>query len=274
MTLISTRDGHHIYVKIWGEGRPVVLIHGWPLSSDSWDYHAMKIADAGFKVIAYDRRGFGRSDQPFNGYDYDSLSDDLSEVMKATGANKDATLIGFSMGGGEIARYMSRHDGRGVNKCVLVSSVVPYMLKADDNPNGVDRTVFAQMNEAILGDRAKFFTDFFNDFFGVSVLSSPVSQEFLQWNRSVAMQASLKATLACANAFATTDFRSDLASFRVPTLVVHGTADSTVPIDATGREAVKGITMAELKEYLGAPHGLLETHRVQLERELITFLKN
>lgn len=272
MTMIPTRDGHGLYVKIWGSGRPVVLIHGWPLSADSWDYHAMKIADAGYKVIAYDRRGFGRSDQPFGDYDYDSLSDDLSDVMKATGADEDATLVGFSMGGGEVARYMSRHAARGVRQCVLVSSVVPYMLKTDDNPGGVDQSVFDQMTAAILTDRPKFFADFFKDFYGVGMLSRPVSDEFLQWTRSVAMQASLKSTLACAKSFATTDFRDDLAAFTVPTLVIHGTDDATVPIDASGRPAAKGIATAQLKEYDGAPHGLFASHKEQLEQDLLTFL--
>jgi len=273
MTMIPTRDGHALYVKIWGEGRPVVLIHGWPLSADSWDYHAMQIADAGFRVISYDRRGFGRSDQPFGDYDYDSLSDDLSDVMKATKA-EDASLIGFSMGGGEVVRYMSRHAGRGVRQCGLISSVVPYMLKTDDNPSGVDRSVFDQMTEAMLADRPKFFASFFKDFYGVGMLSSPVSDELLQWTRSVAMQASLKATLACANSFATTDFRPDLDAVTVPTLVIHGTEDATVPIDASGRPAARAIKHATLKEYEGAPHGLFATHQKQLETDILGFLKS
>ncbi len=273
MTMIPTRDGHALYVKIWGEGRPVILIHGWPLSADSWDYHAMKIADAGFKVVSYDRRGFGRSDQPFGEYDYDSLSDDLSDVMTATECD-DAAIIGFSMGGGEVVRYMSRHAGRKVKQCGLISSIVPYMLKTDDNPKGVDRSVFDQMTKALLSDRPKFFADFFNDFYGVGMLSKPVSSEFLQWTQNVAMQASLKATLACAESFATTDFRPDLAAVTVPTLVIHGTDDKTVPIDASGRPAAKAIATATLKEYEGAPHGLFATHKEQLEHDLLHFLRN
>lgn len=272
MTMIPTRDGHGLYVKSWGEGRPVVLIHGWPLSADSWDYHAMKIADAGFRAIAYDRRGFGRSDQPFGDYDYDSLSDDLSDVMTAMEV-EDASIIGFSMGGGEVARYMSRHAGRHVKQCGLISSVVPYMLKTDDNPNGVDQSVFDGMGEAILSDRPKFFADFFKDFYGVGLMSRPVSDEFLQWTRSIAMQASLKATLACAGSFATTDFRPDLSAITVPTLIIHGTDDATVPIDASGRPAAKAIASATLQEYDGAPHGLFATHKEQLESDLIAFLK-
>ncbi len=271
MTMISTRDGHALYCKVWGIGRPVVLLHGWPLSADSWDYHAMKIADAGFKVIAYDRRGFGRSDQPFGEYDYDSLSDDLSDVMTATQC-KDASIIGFSMGGGEVVRYMSRHAGRHVKQCALISSIVPYMLKTGDNPHGVDQAVFDQMTAAMLNDRAAFFAAFFKDFYGVGILSKLVSDEYMQWTRSVAMQASLKATLACAKSFATTDFRPDLAAVTVPTLIIHGTEDQTVPIGASGRPAAKGIVNATLKEYEGAPHGLFATHQKQLETDLLMFL--
>lgn len=273
MTMIPTRDGHALYVKQWGSGRPVVLLHGWPLSADSWDYHAMKIADAGFRVISYDRRGFGRSEQPFGDYDYDALSDDLSDVMTSTKA-EDATIMGFSMGGGEVVRYMSRHAGRHVRQCGLISSVVPYMLKTDDNPHGVDQAVFNEMTEAILSDRPKFFSDFFKDFFGVGLVPKPVSDEYLQWTRSVAMQASLKATLACASSFATTDFRPDLAAVTVPTLIIHGTKDATVPIDASGRPAAKAIADATLKEYDGAPHGLFATHKEQLAEDLISFLKS
>ncbi len=273
MTMIPTRDGHGLYVKNWGTGRPVVLIHGWPLSADSWDYHAMKLADSGFRAIAYDRRGFGRSDQPFGDYDYDSLSDDLSDVMTAMKV-EDACIIGFSMGGGEVARYMSRHAGRHVKQCGLISSVVPYMLKTDDNPNGVDQAVFDGMTEAMLADRPKFFGGFFKDFYGVGWMSKPVSDEYLQWTRTVAMQASLKATLACANSFATTDFRPDLPALTVPTLVIHGTSDATVPIDASGRPAAKGIISASLKEYDGAPHGLFATHKEQLADDLLAFLKS
>ncbi|MCA9149924.1 MAG: alpha/beta hydrolase [Planctomycetales bacterium] len=273
MPLIPTRDGHVLYAKQWGSGRPVVLIHGWPLSADSWDYHALQLADAGFRVIAYDRRGFGRSEQPFDGYDYDSLSDDLSDVMTATEAI-DATIIGFSMGGGEVARFMSRHAGRHVQQCVLISSIVPYMLKTNDNPHGVEGNVFEQMSEALLADRPHFYGDFFKDFFGVGMLAKPVSEEYLQWTRSIAMQASLKATLACVKSFGTTDFRADLDAMTVPTLIIHGTEDITVPIDATARSTAKVIPNAVLKEYAGAAHGLFATHREKLAADLIEFLKS
>ena len=272
MNHVTTADQTKLYVKDWGTGRPVILTHGWPLSSDSWDDQAMALADAGFRAIAYDRRGFGRSSQPWSGYDYNTFADDLATVIEQTGA-KDATLVGFSMGGGEVARYMSRHNGKGLVKAALVSSVVPFMLKTADNPHGTDASAFDEMTTAMKGDRAKFFAGFFKDFFGVSLVSHPASAELLEWARSVSMQASLKATLACAKAFATTDFRPDLAAFRVPTLIIHGTADKTVPIDASGRAAAKGIAGAELIEYEGAAHGLFATEKERFTRDLLEFVK-
>lgn len=273
MPYVTTKDDTKLYVKQWGTGRPVVLLHGWPLSADSWDDHAMAIADAGMRAISYDRRGFGRSSQPWVGYDYNTMADDLAAVLEATGAQQDATLIGFSMGGGEVARYLSRHGGKGIAQAVLVSAVVPYMLKTADNPDGVDQSTFDQMSAAMKQDRAQFFASFFKTFYGEGLLSKPVSEELLEWSRSVAMMASLKATLACAEAFATTDFRGDLPAFNVPTLIVHGTSDKTVPIDATGRASARGISHSQMIEYDGAPHGLFATHKQQLTNDLLTFLR-
>lgn len=272
MNYITTDDDTRLYVKDWGSGRPVILLHGWPLSSDSWDDQALAIADAGYRAIAYDRRGFGRSSQPWSGYDYDSLTDDLAAVVEYAGA-QDAILVGFSMGGGEVARYMSRHAGRSVSKAVLVSSVVPYMLKTTDNAEGTDPSVFEAMTQGMKEDRAGFFKGFFEHFFGVGLLTSPVSEEIEEWARSLAMQASLKATLECARSFATTDFRADLAAFDVPTLVIHGTDDKTVPIDAAGRAAARGIATSTLIEYDGAPHGLFATHKDRLTKDLLDFIR-
>ena len=272
MNYVTTKDQTKLYVKDWGSGKPVIMMSGWPLTADSWDDQAMAIADAGYRAISYDRRGFGRSSQPWSGYDYDTLSDDLAAVIDQTGA-QDAMLVGFSMGGGEVARYMSRHGGKSVSKAVLVSSVVPYMLKTADNPNGTDEAAFEQMTRGMKDDRAKFFGGFFHDFFGVGMLSHPVSDQVLQWCVNVAMQASLKATLECAKSFATTDFRPDLAKFNLPTLIIHGTADNTVPIDASARAAAKAITGSKLIEYDGAPHGLFATHKEQLTNDLLSFLR-
>jgi pimeloyl-ACP methyl ester carboxylesterase len=229
----------------------------------------MALVAAGFRTIAYDRRGFGRSDQPGSGYEYDTLADDLATVIEQTGAH-DAVLVGFSMGGGEVARYLSRHGSTHVTQVALISSVVPYMLKTSDNPNGTDQSVFDQMTAAMRQDRAHFFAGFFKDFFGVP--SQAVSNEVLEWARSLAMQASLQATLECAKAFATTDFRSDLSAFSMPTLIIHGTDDKTVPIDAAGRAAARSIPHAKLIEYRGAAHGLFVTHKAQLTNDLMAFL--
>jgi non-heme chloroperoxidase len=270
---ITTADQTQLYVKDWGQGRPVVLLHGWPLSADSWDDQAMPIAEAGYRVIAYDRRGFGRSSQPWTGYDYDTLTDDLAAVIEQTGA-QGAVLAGFSMGGGEVARYMSRFGGKSVAKAALISSVVPFMLKTDDNPHGTEASVFAEMTTGMKEDRAKFFGGFFKDFYGVGLISHPTSSEQVHSSWNVAMQASLKATLACAGAFASTDFRPDLAHFKVPTLIIHGTDDKTVPIDAAGRAAAKGIAGSTLIEYEGAPHGLQATHKERLTQDLLAFIRS
>lgn len=273
MPFIETRDGNDLYVKDWGdEGRTIILIHGWPLSSDSWDDQAVALANAGYRVLAYDRRGFGRSDQPWEGYDYDTFADDLADVMEAAEIEADAALVGFSMGGGEIARYMSRHGGKGVRKAVLVGSVVPYLLKTEENPNGAPAEAFEQIKDGIRKDRPDFFRSFFKDFFGVGAIYHPVSQATLDWAWQIAMQAGLKPTLDCVDAFGKTDFRPDLAHFKVPTLVIHGTKDATVPIDASGRAAAAGIAGAELIEYDGAPHGLFATHKDQLTDDLLRFL--
>ncbi len=270
MAIVTTKDGVQLYVKDWGEGRPVVMLHGWPLSSDTFDDLSLAIASAGMRAIAYDRRGFGRSEQPWSGYDYDTLSDDLAAVIDQMDA-EDVTLVGFSMGGGEVARYMSRHAGAKVSRAVLISSVVPYLMRTSDNPEGVPQSAIDAMTLGIKEDRAQFWSGFFEDFYGVGVINRPVSGEVLEWSRAMAMSASLKATLDCANAFATTDFRSDLSAFRVPTLVIHGSADETVPIAATGRAAAAGIANSSLIEYEGAPHGLFASHKVRLIKDVLQF---
>ncbi len=275
MPFIETRDGEDLYVKDWGEdGPPVILIHGWPLSADSWDEVAVALCEAGYRVLAYDRRGFGRSEQPWHGYDYDTFADDLADIIEAAEIEDGAAVVGFSMGGGEVARYMSRHGGKGVAKAALIGSVVPYLPKTADHPDGVDPSVFQSMAEGIRKDRPDFFRSFFKQFFGQGVLSHPVSQARLDWAWRIAMQAGLRPTLAAANAFATTDFRSDLSALKVPTLVIHGTADDIVPIDITARAVIKAVPQATLIEYEGAPHGLFATHTDRLIEDLLAFLKS
>jgi pimeloyl-ACP methyl ester carboxylesterase len=270
MTRITARDGTGLYLRDWGQGRPVVLIHGWPLSGDSWEYLSVRLAGAGFRVIAYDRRGFGRSDQPFSGYDYDTLADDLAAIL--TGLSlEDVVLVGFSMGGGEVARYMSRHAGKGVSRAVLISSVVP-MLQDGGRGAGVDPDDLQAIRDGLRADRPAFLETFLRIFYGNGVFGGGVSDALLDWSLQMALQASPKATLDCVTAFGTTDFRPDLASFHVPTLVLHGTADRTVPIEATAHEAVRLMPAAKLIEYEGGAHGIIATHADQLFSDLLAFL--
>jgi pimeloyl-ACP methyl ester carboxylesterase len=273
MPIITTRDGVDLYVKDWGSGRPVVLIHGWPLNADSWEDQALALAEAGYRVIAYDRRGFGRSGQPWTGYDYDTLSDDLAAVIEATGAD-DAALFGFSMGGGEVARYMARHSGKNVSTAGLIASVVPYMLKDATNPDGTPADVVEeQMKAPIRRDRPAFFSQFAKYFYGLGTITSPVSDGVLHSFERMAAQGSIKAVLDCIDAFMKTDFRPDLPSFNVPTLIVHGTSDQTVPIDLSARVAARGIRDATLIEYEGEPHGLNVTAKDRLTADMLAFLR-
>ncbi len=270
---IETRDGTHLFAKSWGTGRPVVLTHGWSLSADWWEEMAVTLAEQGFRAITYDRRGFGRSDQPWHGYDYDTFADDLADVIAALDAGGDLALVGYSMGSGEVARYMSRHGGRGVTRAALISPVVPLLLKADDNPDGYDPAKFDKMTADLRQDRPSFFQSYGKSLYGVGLVHHPVGQARLDWTFHMNMQAGLWPLLAARQAFGRTDFRGDLPAFTVPTLVVHGTADTDAPIEATGRAAARGIADARLLEYDGATHGLPITHADQLAADLSAFLK-
>ncbi len=272
MAFIETTDKTTLFYNDWGSGRPVVLIHGWPLDSDMWEYQSVFLASHGLRVIAYDRRGFGRSSQPWSGYDYDTMADDLKVVLDGLNLN-DVTLVGFSMGGGEVARYMGRHGGARVTKAVLVSAVTPYLLKAPDNPDGIERGTFDQMIEGLKKDRPNFLATFGKQFFGAGLLNFTVTSEILQWALMMAMLGSPKATLDCVRAFSETDFRGDLAAFRVPTLIIHGDADAAVPPAKSARVAASMIQGAELKEYSGAPHGLFFTEKDRLNQDLLAFIQ-
>ncbi|GEO99922.1 alpha/beta fold hydrolase [Methylobacterium haplocladii] len=272
MPTITMQDGTELYVKAWGSGRPVVLIHGWPLNADMWDYQSQALAEAGFRVIAYDRRGFGRSSQPSGGYDYDTFADDLAAIIEH-GDLSDAVLVGFSMGGGEVARYIGRHGTARIGRTALVGAVPPYLLKGPDNPDGVDGSVFTGMKEGIAADRAQFFVDFGKTFLGVGRPGVDVSNGLQQWTLQLALQAGLRGTLACVDAFGTTDFRRDLEAFDTPTLVIHGDDDQVVPFEVSGRRAAGAIPGAELKVYAGAPHGLYATHKDRLSEDLIAFAR-
>ena len=272
MPYIDTPDGTRIYYTDWGAGAPVVLIHGWPLNSDSWDVQANFLAEHGVRVITYDRRGFGRSDKPWNGYDYDTLAADLHALLE-TLALTDATLVGFSMGGGEVVRYLSKYGSAGrVSKAVLVSAVTPYLLKTDSNPDGVDAKVFEDIETQIRKDRPAFLESFGPKFYGRSVVNHTVSEAQLQWTLQMALTATTRSTLATAKSWATTDFREEMKRITIPVRVIHGTSDHTVPIDASGRRAAKLLPNATLSEYDGEPHGLFLTAADKLNEELLQFV--
>ncbi len=272
MPMIEAADKTQIFYNDWGTGRPVVLIHGWPLDSDMWEYQSVFLASQGLRVVAYDRRGFGRSGQPWNGYDYDTLADDLKTLLDTLDLN-DVTLVGFSMGGGEVARYMGRHGGARVTKAVLVSAVTPYLVQAESNPDGVPRDVFDQIEDGLRRDRPNFLATFGKQFFGAGLLNFTVTSEILQWSQMMALLGSPKATIDCMRAFSETDFRQDLAAFKVPTLVIHGESDATVPFDKSGKLAPAMIPGATLKIYSGAPHGLFFTEKDRLNQDLLEFIQ-
>jgi non-heme chloroperoxidase len=271
MPTIKNRQGHALYVKEQGQGRPVVLIHGWPLQADAWDHLGLCLAEAGLRAIAYDRRGFGRSDQPADGYDYDRFADDLEDVLAHAGA-EDATLIGFSMGGGEVARYLSRQGPGRIRNAVLIGSVVPLLVRTADHSEGVDPAVYEGVLQAIRNDRAAFFRKFFSSFYGTDQRPGLVSEEVLQWSWNMAMQAGLGPTLACVKAFSSTDLRPDLKAMTVPLLLVHGKADNTVPIDITSRAVARQLPHARLIEYEGHAHGLLASNKEQLAKDILAFM--
>ena len=272
MPYATAKDGTKLYYKDWGKGDPVVLLHGWPLTADTWDDAACRLVEAGKRCIMPDRRGFGRSDQPWDGHDYDTYADDVAAVLDDAGVAEPVALVGFSMGGGEVARFLTKQGAQRVSKAVLISSVVPHVAQSDDNPEGVPQSKLDEMTEGMKTDRAHFFSGFFETFFGVGMVSAPVSDEVLMnaWRQT--MMAGLRPTLAAAKAFATTDFRPDLKSFTVPTLIIHGTADNTVPIDATARVVAEKVPNAELIEYDGSPHGLFATDKDRLIDDLLGFL--
>lgn len=260
-----------IFYEDNGHGKALLFIHGWPLNGDQWEYQVGPLLEAGYRCITYDRRGFGRSDRPSTGYDYITFATDMKAVIDATGAT-DITLVGFSMGGGEIAKYFSEFGGINVSKVVLISTILPFMLLTDDNKEGVPQQVFDEMAEGIKNDRPAFLENFTKNFSNVGLLNSPVSDAYMQQSINVAMQASGVATLKAANSFATTDFRNDLAHINVPCLIIHGTADKIVPIDKSSDRTSAMMPSATYKKYEGESHGLLYTSRNEIVQDLVAFV--
>jgi len=273
---VTTADGVQIYYKDWGpkDGPVVVFSHGWPLSSDSWESQMLFLAAKGFRVVAHDRRGHGRSSQPWDGNDMDHYADDLSAVITALKL-KEVTLVGFSTGGGEVARYIGRHGTGRVNKAVLVSAVTPIMLKSASNPDGVPMSVFDGLRKGSLDNRSQLYLDIASGpFFGFNRPGSKASPGLIQSFWVQGMQAGHKNTYDAIEAFSATDFRDDLKKFDVPTLLIHGDDDQIVPIDTSARAAAKLVKNARLIVYAGAPHGLSDTHKDRLNQDLLNFLRN
>ena len=260
-----------LYYEDHGAGRPVILVHGWPLSGASWEKQVPVLLEAGHRVVTYDRRGFGDSSRPASGYDYDTFAEDLDKLITKLDL-RDITLAGFSMGGGEVARYLGKHGSQRVSRAVFISSVPPFLVKTSDNPEGVDSSVFEGIKQAIASDRPAFLSKFFADFYNVDVLRGKrISDQVVQLSWNVGAVASPKGTLDCVSAWLT-DFRKDLQSIKVPTLVIHGDADRILPIAATGKRTHELIKGSKLVVVEGGPHGITWTHAEQVNQSLIQFL--
>jgi len=268
---MSMRDGTTIYYKDWGAGPPVVFSHGWPLSSDAWEDQMVFLASHGYRVIAHDRRGHGRSGQPWYGNDMDTYADDLATLVERLDL-RDATFVGHSTGGGEVARYLGRHGSHRAAKAVLVGAVTPLMLKTPANPGGTPMEAFDTIRAGVAADRAQFFLDLTIPFYGFNRPGAKVSQGVRELFLLQGMMGSLKSEHDCIKQFSETDFSGDLKKIDVPTLIVHGDDDQIVPIDAAGRAAAKLVRNARLLVYPGAPHGLCTTHKDKLNADLLAFL--
>jgi len=260
-----------LYYEDHGSGQPVVLIHGYPLSGASWEKQVAALLAAGHRVITYDRRGFGKSSQPTTGYNYDTFAEDLRKLLNHLEL-RDFSLVGFSMGGGEVARYLGKHGSKGVTKAVFISSVPPFLLKTPDNPEGIDRSVFEGIEKAVAADRYAFFTEFFKNFYNTDqLLGKRVSEQAVQASWNLAAGASATASLACVPTWYE-DFRQDLARIDVPALVIHGDADRIVPIAASGGRTAKLIKGARLVTVKDGPHCITWTHAQEVNTELVNFL--
>ena len=272
MNRVKMKDGTAIYYKDWGSGHPVVFSHGWPLTADAWDAQMIFLGEHGHRVIAHDRRGHGRSDQPWNGNDMDTYADDLAALIEALNL-KEATLVGHSTGGGEVARYIGRHGSRRVAKAVLIGAVPPIMLKTETNPGGLPMSTFDEIRAGVLGDRSQFFKDLTLPFYGYNKPDAKVSQGVRDSFWLQGMQCSIKGAYDCIKAFSETDFTDDLKKVDVPTLILHGDADQIVPIGTSAMMSAKLVKNATLKIYPGAPHGMCTTLADKVNGDLLAYLR-
>jgi non-heme chloroperoxidase len=273
MSTFTTRDGVELYYKDWGSGQPIVFCHGWPLNADSWESQMIFLAGHGYRCIAHDRRGHGRSSQPWDGNDMDHYADDLAELLDHLDVT-NAVLVGFSTGGGEVARYIGRHGTKRVAKASLVSAVPPLMLKTDANPGGLPMEVFDGIRAAQVANRSQLYLDLpSGPFYGFNRPGAAVSQGLVQAWWMQGMMGGHKNTFDSIKAFSETDFTEDLKQFTIPTLIIHGDDDQVVPIDAAGRASKTLVPHATLIVYPGAPHGLTETHKDQVNADLLAFIR-
>jgi non-heme chloroperoxidase len=273
MSKITTKDKTQIYYKDWGSGKPVVFSHGWPLNADAWESQMVFLVSHGFRCIAHDRRGHGRSDQPGNGNNMDTYADDLAELLELLDL-KEVTLIGHSAGGGEVARYIGRHGTSRAAKVVLLSAVPPLMLKTEANPIGLPIEAFDKIRAGVVSDRSQFFMDLTTPFYGANREGQKITQGVRDafWFRG--MQGGLKNELDCIKAFSETDFTKDLKKFDIPTLIIHGDDDQIVPIGASAMLSSKLVKNAKLNIYPGGSHGLADTHKDQLNADLLAFIRD
>lgn len=269
----KTKDDVSIYYKDWGTGQPVVFSHGWPLNADEWEAQMFFLASKGYRTIAHDRRGHGRSEQPWEGYDMDTFADDLAQLIEMLDL-KEVVLVGHSMGGGEVSRYVGRHGTKRIAKVVLISSVTPSRLKTDKNPGGLPLSAFDETRANLLNDRTQFFQDLSLKFFSGNREGSKVTQGMRDLFWLLGMQGTLKSEHDCVKAFSESDFTEDLKKIDVPTLIIHGDDDQIVSIDNTAKRAIEIIKKVELKVYKGGDHGLPITFKTEINKDLLTFIQS